>query len=267
MKDIREKIAMSFLLDLDHYPIAEVNQELKQKIGYGYLRDLREILEKRTGKSVRAILFDKAKFDKAKAESWLKNFGIESVDFNEDEKSLNLGVRKQDDFLADGTPERFAIAEGIEVLVKQAKPEALKPVTPAPIAKWTVTKSAEGLSYEVEIPIVKINEDERLVLGPVYEPDVQDAQGDSAGPAEIIKACHRFMAESRTLGIMHKSKDAGASIVECYIAPVSFQLNNHYIRKGTWMLATKIHDDKLWNEIKTGKITGYSMGGRAQAEN
>jgi hypothetical protein len=259
---------MAFLLDLDSYPIAEINQELKQKIGYGFLRDLREILEKRTGKSVRSLLFDKSKFDKAKAEAWLKNFGVETVDFSEDDKTLNLGVRKQDDFLADGTPERVTIADGIEVVVKLAKPEALKAPVQPPLAKCEVTKAEDGkASYQIIIPILKIQDDKQLVYGPVYEPDVVDAQGDSAGPAAIEEAAHRFSAEVRTLGIMHKSKDAGASIVESYIAPVSFQLNNNYIRKGTWILVTKIHDAALWNDIKTGKITGYSMGGRAQAEN
>ena len=131
-----------------------------------------------------------------------------------------------------------------------------------------VSKNTDGsLSWELTFPITKLNEDKRLVGGIVYEPDVVDAQGDSAGEAEIEKAAHKFMQDSRTLGFMHK-EDVGprAKIVESYIAPCNMKMNNQSIRKGTWVMVVKVQDDELWNMVKSGKITGFSMGGRAREE-
>jgi len=35
-------------------------------------------------------------------------------------------------------------------------------------------------------------------------------------------------------------------------------------QNGSWVLATKITDDKVWQMIKDGIITGYSVGGRGK---
>jgi hypothetical protein len=131
-----------------------------------------------------------------------------------------------------------------------------------------VVKDEKGNAlYEINIPLCKINDEQRLVGGIVYEPDITDAQGDSASEEEIGKAAHRFMLDSETLGIMHK-QEAGskARIVESYLAPASFKFGNQIIRKGTWIMVVKIFDDELWGMIKSGAITGFSMGGFCSAE-
>jgi hypothetical protein len=133
-----------------------------------------------------------------------------------------------------------------------------------------IEKQADGtLSFDMNIPIVKVSsEDERMIYGIVYEPDIVDAQGDSASANEIKKACHKFMMESGVIGIMHK-KEAGdaVTIVENFIAPISYIEGGQTIRKGTWMMGLKVKDDTLWADVKAKKITGLSMGGRARAGN
>lgn len=52
-------------------------------------------------------------------------------------------------------------------------------------------------------------------------------------------------------------------ILESYLAPTSFALDGAQIRKGTWLLAVRVLDDKLWTQIKNGELTGLSMGGSA----
>jgi DNA adenine methylase len=39
-----------------------------------------------------------------------------------------------------------------------------------------------------------------------------------------------------------------------------------HVKKGTWLLAARVVDDVLWNAIKEGKLTGWSMEGTALAE-
>ncbi len=259
------------ILDLDAYPIALINQELKQKMGYGFLHNIKEVLEKSAGKSIRSIQFDKAKFDKTKADAWLQNLGLTSVDFVDSEKALDYGFRKAEDFMPGDASEKMNIADGVDLILKAAKPEAIAPAPePNPTASVVKAhKNAEGTidGFDLEIPIIKINLDERLAGGAVYAPDVTDLQGDSASPDEIRKACHNFSINKGKMGIMHE-EDATekVTIVENYIAPVNFHLNGHYIRKGTWMLVVKIHDDALWERVKSGELTGFSMGGRAQAD-
>jgi hypothetical protein len=132
----------------------------------------------------------------------------------------------------------------------------------------SVKKNDDGtVNWEIEFPIYKLDNEKRLVGGVVYEPDVVDAQHDSASEAEIEKAAHNFIEQSRTLGIMHK-EEAGprAKIVESYVAPTNMKIGNQNIRKGTWMMVVKVYDNELWNLVKDGKITGFSMGGRAREE-
>jgi DNA adenine methylase len=66
------------------------------------------------------------------------------------------------------------------------------------------------------------------------------------------------------IGYQHKNFSKKFRIMECYIAPVQFTLNGQTIKKGSWLLATRIVDDNTWKEIKDGKITGYSIGGKGK---
>ena len=136
------------------------------------------------------------------------------------------------------------------------------------IADRNLVKDEKGDAiYEIKIPLYKIDDEKRLVGGVVYEPDVVDLQGDSATAEEIEKACHLFLIESETIGLMHKEA-AGrrVRIVENYIMPVTAQVGDQIITKGSWVIVVKIFDDEIWKEVKEGKYTGFSMGGYAKVE-
>lgn len=135
-----------------------------------------------------------------------------------------------------------------------------------PTGKLTVTKQEDGsANFELEIPIFKLNDEDHEVAGVVYEPDVLDAQGDSANADEIRKAAHKFLEDSRTIGLMHK-EDAGprAKLVESYIVPGDMRYGNQIVKKGSWVIVVKIADEELWTSVKSGAITGFSMGGTAR---
>lgn len=135
------------------------------------------------------------------------------------------------------------------------------------ISKLSVTKDDQGAIWQLDFEIIKLDDEQRLVGGIVYEPDVVDSQGDSASAQEIEKAAHGFMMESRVIGVMHKEA-AGkrVDIVESYIVREPHRIGNQLLKRGTWMLVVKVHDDALWEGVKSGKLTGFSMGGRAEAE-
>jgi len=130
--------------------------------------------------------------------------------------------------------------------------------------------SEEGKPFEksiqrtIPILIDKAKTDERICMGIVYSPDEVDAQGDSASAEEIKKAAFDFMENCRVFKIMHKGKPAKIKILESYVAPADFTINKRKIKKGTWLLTTRINDSKVWAKVKDGTLTGFSMAGYAK---
>jgi site-specific DNA-adenine methylase len=120
-----------------------------------------------------------------------------------------------------------------------------------------------GFALEKRIPLLKTGE-ERYVLGIVLEPETVDAQDDIYSAAEIRDAAHQFMEQYQNIGLMHRGLVNGrVKILESYLAPTSFTLDGAQVRKGTWLLAVRVLDDDLWAQIKSGELTGLSMGGSA----
>jgi len=107
--------------------------------------------------------------------------------------------------------------------------------------------------------------DERYVLGIVLEPETVDAQGDIYSHEEVRQAAHRFMEEFGGLGLMHRYRVNGeVRILENYVAPVDMQIGDMAVRQGTWLMAVRIVSDELWQRVKTGDLTGFSIGGSAR---
>ncbi|MGE6260878.1 XkdF-like putative serine protease domain-containing protein [Heyndrickxia sporothermodurans] len=131
--------------------------------------------------------------------------------------------------------------------------------------QFFLTKSTEQPTFqkEVKVFINKEEEEQKLVYGLVYEPDVEDSHGDFMKAEEIEKAAHGFMKDARNIDKQHDFNAGVGEVVESYIAPADFTIGEQTITKGSWVLVTKASDD-IWEEIKKGEITGYSMAGKAE---
>ena len=126
---------------------------------------------------------------------------------------------------------------------------------------------SEEEEIEKDIEIVPIEKgDQHIVYGIVYEPDTKDAQGDQANAEEIKKAAYSFMEHVQTFKVMHKGSKVKIKILENYIAPVDFMIGKRKVKKGSWVLVTRILDETVWKNIKAGKLTGYSMAGYAKVD-
>lgn len=107
--------------------------------------------------------------------------------------------------------------------------------------------------------------EQRLVYGIVLEPETTDSQGDIYDAAAIESAAHGFMANYQNVGHMHTALvNDGAEVVESYIAPVDFELSGQSVKLGTWVLVVHISSDLLWDQVKSGELTGFSIGGYAE---
>jgi len=112
----------------------------------------------------------------------------------------------------------------------------------------------------IEVGLIK-GELEGKVYGVVLEPDLPDSQGDDVTPEDIEKACHAHMQEALAPDVQHSGRDAGATLIENYIAPQDLLLQGQPVRKGAWVQAYQVDDPVVKQEIADGKLTGFSLEG------
>ncbi len=102
----------------------------------------------------------------------------------------------------------------------------------------------------------------RLVYGIVLEPNSTDAHGDTLDPETIEQAAHGYLAYNGNSGFQHSFLiNEHAQVVESYVAPSDMTIGGTSITKGTWIMVMKILDESLWNDIQSGAIGGFSIGG------
>lgn len=124
-----------------------------------------------------------------------------------------------------------------------------------PVTEGSVTKS-------VYSEIKKVDDLRHWVTGVVLEPDTVDLQGDVITKEDVRRAMEGYMLKSQAVGRQHEQK-AKASVVECYIAPMDFRLGDkELVRKDSWVMTVKVFDEELWQDVVTGKLTGFSIGGK-----
>ncbi|KXH75416.1 MAG: hypothetical protein AM326_03430 [Candidatus Thorarchaeota archaeon SMTZ-45] len=137
------------------------------------------------------------------------------------------------------------------------------PSEPGPVTKEDELKA----KIRLEMPIAKVDKEKHLVTGIVLEPNEVDAQGDIIDAGAIERAAHKFLAKYNSetrLGLLHKIfGENGVELVESWVSPLDFKLGGQNVKKGTWLMTTHVVDSVLWKKVKSGEITGFSIGGMA----
>ena len=100
----------------------------------------------------------------------------------------------------------------------------------------------------------------------VMVPDETDLHGDTVSEIEVRKAAFNFNKFCREPNLFHMTGTDMFEFAESYIAPVEFTLGDTVIKKGTWLATVQVHDDSLWDLIKTGEVNGLSIGAIASVE-
>ena len=124
----------------------------------------------------------------------------------------------------------------------------------------TVDRLARGSWH---CPIIKSDDDKRIVYGVVLEPHSVDLQGDVLAIDTIETAAHKYLSEHRTVGDSH-SRLAGAEVVESYLAPADMELGGQLITQGTWVMGVHVTNERLWQAVKSGGYSGFSIGGKGE---
>lgn len=129
--------------------------------------------------------------------------------------------------------------------------------------RFLVTKAENGnATFQTYGRIVKADTDAHEVTGIVYEPMVEDTDGNFMTEGEIIKAAHWFMKNKGGVDLQHSFEPLeGASVVESHVARCEEEIGGEKIRKGTWIMSMEIEDPEIFEKIQKGELTGFSMGG------
>lgn len=130
--------------------------------------------------------------------------------------------------------------------------------------------SKEPADLPVEVTKA-LNDEKRMALFVVLEPDAVDLHGDTYTAEEVEKACNNFNTHCNTANIFHQVVTEEANIVQSYIAPSTFVLDNGVeVKKGTWLQWWHFPEtetgETLWGGVKSGDINGVSIGAMATVE-
>lgn len=117
----------------------------------------------------------------------------------------------------------------------------------------------ESIIIRKDIPIVKKDEMRKIAYGEVYVPMKADAHKHFMKAEEIELMAHNFMLHSRKMDWNHDFIKGSAGVVESFIA----RKGDKDFVEGSWVLAVKVFNDKVWEDVKAGKIKGYSLAGVA----
>jgi hypothetical protein len=106
------------------------------------------------------------------------------------------------------------------------------------------------------------NAKERYILSAVLIPNHVDSWGTMFPPTTVKNAAFQFMINYQENKFMHMLPlgKEDVSIVESYIAPIDMEIQGRLIRRGTWMMGLIIHSEVIWDHIKRGTLTGFSIG-------
>lgn len=129
--------------------------------------------------------------------------------------------------------------------------------------KFLITKAENGkASFSVSGKIIKVDTNTHYITGVVYEPFVEDTQGNFMTEEEIRKAAYWFAKNGDKVDIQHSFKTAdNINVVENYITPCDMKLGSELITKGTWVMTVEVKNPDIWDKVQKQEITGFSMGG------
>ncbi|GLB58670.1 XkdF-like putative serine protease domain-containing protein [Cytobacillus sp. NCCP-133] len=104
--------------------------------------------------------------------------------------------------------------------------------------------------------------EKRIVYAPVLIPDRPDSDGDVVTAEQIESWSHEFMALYRNVDLQHTLNNTAVP-VESYILKEDKVVESFgkqiSLPIGTWVMAVKVLSDEVWQKIKEGHYTGFSI--------
>jgi hypothetical protein len=126
-------------------------------------------------------------------------------------------------------------------------------------------------SWSVSVPISKLSPDRRLAFGwasVVLDADgatVVDHQDDRISVPELEKAAYAYVQESRQSTEMHMKKGVAELVESCVITPEKREAMG-IAAEGIsgWWVGFRVNDADVWQKVKDGIYSEFSIGGTAK---
>jgi SAM-dependent methyltransferase len=132
------------------------------------------------------------------------------------------------------------------------------------------TKEQEVEKSEFLFRILKVDKKQHIVGGIVYSPRSVDSQGDWTDKTEIEQAMYTFMEKyaknSSRIKVMHKGEPRYFPIIEVFQPEQDTKKGDTVVKAGSWWMMVKVTEPEIWDLVEKGKLTGFSMGGRASGK-
>jgi len=126
-----------------------------------------------------------------------------------------------------------------------------------------------------EIKLSAINEERRMLYGPALIPEKYILRIDKQTGEEfyiyfdketVYKCAHQFMLKNlhHNHTLEHRMSVTGCTVVETWYKEseqdksVALGID---VPVGTWLVGSYVQNDDLWNEVKLGKVKGFSIEG------
>lgn len=126
-----------------------------------------------------------------------------------------------------------------------------------------------------EIELKEIDTEKRILMGAALIPNKQIYRKNNKNEEYYIyfsedtvrKAAHLFQINSNQNNATyeHKTELKDMSVVESWIIDDAemdkSRVYGFNLPKGTWMILMKVNNDEVWNDVKEGKVKGFSIEG------
>jgi hypothetical protein len=126
-----------------------------------------------------------------------------------------------------------------------------------------------------EVELKEIDAEKRLLMGASLIPNKEIFRKDEQGNEFYIyfseqtvrKASEMFFQNSKqnNATLNHDQKIEGMTVVESWIVdnPEMDKSKNYGFSfpKGTWVISMKVDNDEVWQDVKLGKVKGFSIEG------
>jgi hypothetical protein len=125
-----------------------------------------------------------------------------------------------------------------------------------------------------ELELKEVSEEKRILMGAALIPNKQIYRQN--GKEEYyIYFSEKTVRQASELFLMrgnqnnatyeHKQELNGMSVVESWIIEDEktdkSRLYDFNLPKGTWMISMKVNNEQVWNDVKEGKVKGFSIEG------
>lgn len=137
-----------------------------------------------------------------------------------------------------------------------------------------LTKAREQPEPPHRLTVMKSDDEKRLVFGwanvavRVDGQQIVDWQEDAIDTEELEKAAYEYVADFGTAGEMHRRGGIGRvieSIVFTKEKADALGISEDALPQG-WWIGFKIEDDEVWEKIKSGEYSMFSIEGKAIRE-